>query len=80
MTGERDATRRPFVFDLRRVEELDPSAPLPENDPRLVAAIAGEIRASGPMTFARFMELALYDPASGYYASWSGRASANNAR
>jgi SAM-dependent MidA family methyltransferase len=34
--------------------------------------IVSEIAAKGPLTFARFMELALYDPAAGYYAS--GRA------
>ena len=33
----------------------------------LVERIADEIRATGPMTFARFMELALYDPEAGYY-------------
>lgn len=63
------APRRPFVLGLRRVPELDADAPLPESDPRLVARIAGEIRAGGPMTFARFMELALYDPEAGYYAA-----------
>lgn len=35
--------------------------------PDLVAAITEEIRASGPITFARFMELALYHPRFGYY-------------
>jgi SAM-dependent MidA family methyltransferase len=60
---------RPFALDLRRVDELDPAAPLPDSHPDLVARIAEEIRASGPMTFARFMELALYDPGAGYYAS-----------
>src|SRR5215468_117039 len=43
--------------------------------------IREEIRARGPMTFARYMELALYHPALGYYAGgtegreplgWSG--------
>jgi SAM-dependent MidA family methyltransferase len=34
-----------------------------------VTRIADEIRSSGPMTFARFMELALYDPEAGYYAT-----------
>lgn len=43
-------------------------APLPtESEPRLVERIRAEIAADGPMTFARFMELALYDPADGYY-------------
>jgi len=35
--------------------------------PELVAAIVFEIAASGPMPFARFMELALYHPRFGYY-------------
>ena len=35
--------------------------------PELVAAIASEVTASGPIPFARFMELALYHPAFGYY-------------
>src|SRR5262245_59737233 len=34
--------------------------------------IVSEIEANGPLTFARFMELALYDSETGYYAS--GRA------
>ena len=52
---------------LRRVAELDPDAPLPESDPGLLRRIVVEIRAGGPMTFARFMDLALYDPEAGYY-------------
>jgi SAM-dependent MidA family methyltransferase len=64
--------RRPFVLGLRRVSELDLDAPLPDSDQELVARIADEIRARGPMTFARFMDLALYDPASGYYAGGAG--------
>jgi SAM-dependent MidA family methyltransferase len=59
--------RRPIVLGLRRVPELEPDAPLPPSDPRLVARIADEIHANGPMQFARFMELALYDPEAGYY-------------
>jgi SAM-dependent MidA family methyltransferase len=30
--------------------------------------MSAEIRASGPMTFARFMDISLYDPEAGYYA------------
>jgi SAM-dependent MidA family methyltransferase len=37
------------------------------SDPDLLAAIRDEIARSGPLTFARFMEIALYDPARGYY-------------
>ena len=54
---------------LRRVAELEPDAPLPGSDPRLLAQIRAEISANGPMTFARFMQVALYDPEAGYYAS-----------
>ena len=42
---------------------------LPDSDAALVAAIRTEIERSGPITFARFMELALYHPALGYYAT-----------
>ena len=52
---------------LRRVADLRTDAPLPESDPRLLARIRDEIAGRGPMTFARFMEIALYDPEAGYY-------------
>ena len=35
--------------------------------------IVSEIEVNGPLTFARFMELALYDPEAGYYASGGAR-------
>ena len=35
--------------------------------------IVSEIEANGPLTFARFMELALYDREAGYYASGRAR-------
>lgn len=41
--------------------------------PDLSSRIAEEIAASGPISFARFMERALYDPADGYYASGRAR-------
>ena len=64
---------RPSIeIGVRRVTELDPGAPLPESDPRLVERIAGEIRRNGPTPFARFMELALYDPEAGYYTANRG--------
>jgi hypothetical protein len=74
VTTPPDPRRRPFLLGLRRVDELDPGAPLPDSDPRLVERIAGEIREAGPMTFARFMELALYDPDAGYYTGGAGGA------
>jgi SAM-dependent MidA family methyltransferase len=57
---------------IRRAANIDPSAPLPEGDPGVVQRIRDEIGAGGPMTFARFMELALYDPEAGYYTSAHG--------
>jgi SAM-dependent MidA family methyltransferase len=35
--------------------------------PRLIDRLRREIEAHGPITFARFMEVALYDPQDGYY-------------
>ena len=61
MTGEAS-------FGIRRVPGLDLDAPLPESDPGLTERIRSEIRRDGPIPFARFMELALYDPDAGYYA------------
>jgi SAM-dependent MidA family methyltransferase len=39
------------------------------SNPNLVAIICDEIKGSGPIPFARFMELALYHPEYGYYSS-----------
>jgi SAM-dependent MidA family methyltransferase len=68
MSGRHETQPRVEV-GLRRVAELDPAAPLPESDPRLVERIAEEIRRHGPISFATFMELALYDPEAGYYTA-----------
>jgi SAM-dependent MidA family methyltransferase len=56
---------------LRRV----PAADIDDvaSDPELEALIRAEIAADGPMTFARFMELALYHPEHGYYRSEAAR-------
>ena len=51
-------------MDLRRVPAADLDVP---SDPVLLEAIRTEIAADGPITFARFMEIALYDPERGYY-------------
>ena len=56
---------------LRRVPAADP-ADIGEDD-ALAARIRTEIETQGPMTFARFMELALYDPQGGYYRSAEAR-------
>jgi SAM-dependent MidA family methyltransferase len=42
-------------------------------DAGLAARIRAEIRRDGPMPFARFMRLALYDPEGGYYRSAEAR-------
>jgi SAM-dependent MidA family methyltransferase len=52
--------------------------PLPDldavgEDARLVARIHEEIGRDGPMTFAHFMDLALYDPDGGYYRAGDAR-------
>ena len=57
-------------MDLRRIPPADLDVP---SDPVLEAAIRSEIAASGPMTFARFMEIALYDPERGYYRGADAR-------
>jgi SAM-dependent MidA family methyltransferase len=43
-------------------------------EPALVDLIRAEIESKGPMTFARFMERALYEPGLGYYATSGDRA------
>jgi SAM-dependent MidA family methyltransferase len=50
------------------------SSPPPDpGDPRLIDLIRSEIETSGPITFERFMERALYEPGLGYYAVSSHR-------
>lgn len=62
----------PIQVGTRRVPDLDPGAPLPDSIPALLERIRTEIAERGPMTLARFMELALYDPVDGYYTTRSG--------
>jgi SAM-dependent MidA family methyltransferase len=50
---------------LRRVPAPDLGSV--ESDPVLVERIVAEIERDGPITFVRFMELALYEPDHGYY-------------
>ena len=50
---------------LRRDRLPDPEAVGEDED--LVGRLRDEIRATGPITFARFMERALYEPGHGYY-------------
>ena len=51
-------------MDLRRIPAADLDV---ASDPVLLGAIREEIARDGPMSFARFMEIALYDPERGYY-------------
>jgi SAM-dependent MidA family methyltransferase len=46
-----------------------------ESCPSLVGRLRDEILREGPIPFARFMEVALYDPADGYYVTRDDRAS-----
>jgi SAM-dependent MidA family methyltransferase len=63
------------VADLRPELRRDPPTDLSDlgDHPGLGARIRDEIRAAGPMPFARFMGLALYDPEGGYYRSPDAR-------
>ncbi len=63
--------RTPFEAGLRRTS---PPGPLPtESEPALLARIRAEIAADGPLTFERFMTIALYDPDHGYYRGQTDR-------
>jgi len=61
---------RPFEAGLRRATAtaLDVGS-----EPELVGRIRAEIADGGPITFARFMERALYEPELGYYRASSAR-------
>ena len=63
MTGFRPEFRREPPADLSDLAD----------DPGLAERIRAEIGTTGPMPFARFMELALYDPDGGYYRSPEAR-------
>jgi len=53
--------------------DADPSQPNQAGRPELVAALQAEIESTGPLTFARFMDRALYEPGLGYYAASTER-------
>jgi SAM-dependent MidA family methyltransferase len=63
VTDLRPELRREAPTDLSDVGE----------DTALVERIRSEIRRGGPMPFARFMDLVLYDPEGGYYRSHDAR-------
>ena len=56
----------------RRSAAARPPADDP-GDPALIEQLRDEIARHGPVTFARFMEVALFDPARGYYATSTER-------
>jgi SAM-dependent MidA family methyltransferase len=62
-------------MDPRAELRREPPADLSDvgSDEALVDRIRDEIRRNGPMPFARFMELALYDPEGGYYRAAAAR-------
>ncbi len=63
------------MSDLRAGIRRDPPTDLSDvgEDAGLVERIRDEIRRDGPMRFARFMKLALYDPDGGYYRAEAAR-------
>lgn len=60
-----------YEAGLRRQPMPDPAAV--GEDPVLVDRLRSTIEAEGPITFARFMETALYDPDRGYYRASESR-------
>lgn len=60
-----------FTPGIRRDPSPDPSAV--GEDAALLERIRAEIASRGPMPFARFMDLALYDPDGGYYRAEAAR-------
>jgi SAM-dependent MidA family methyltransferase len=56
------------------IRRTAPPGPLPTaSEPALVERLQAEIAADGPLTFARFMAIALYDPEHGYYRGLTER-------
>src|SRR5437867_13301765 len=66
---------RPETWPVSAWEYLTRRQPAAE-DARLRDALREEIRASGTISFARFMQRALYDPEHGYYATAAGQVGA----
>ena len=63
-------TAQAFYQSARELAQLPaPGAEEQAHSARLASLIAGEIERDGPMPFSRFMEMALYQPGLGYYAS-----------
>ena len=64
------------VEPLHRTADSRHRPPMTRAMPALVELIRAEIERDGPITFARFMERALYEPGLGYYATSADRADA----
>jgi SAM-dependent MidA family methyltransferase len=60
-------------FEAGLLQTAGREPPSTDSEPALVAQIRAEIAASGPITFARFMAIALYDPDHGYYRGATNR-------
>jgi SAM-dependent MidA family methyltransferase len=56
-----------------RISSVSPPPADDIGEPALVELIRSEISGGGPITFARFMERALYEPGLGYYATSAAR-------
>lgn len=54
-------------------EAVETEAARTQAQPALIEALRAEIASNGPLTFARFMERALYEPGLGYYARATDR-------
>src|SRR5204863_940776 len=74
-TGHRETRRAGSVVDVTPGLRRDPVPDLDAvgQDEALVERIREEIALDGPITFARFMQLALYDPDGGYYRAEAAR-------
>jgi SAM-dependent MidA family methyltransferase len=57
----------------RRLTPVEAPPPDDAGDAQLLARLRAEIEYAGPITFARFMQRALYEPELGYYATASRR-------
>ena len=73
--GSRQPERPRWSVDVTPGLRRDPPPDLDAvgEDEALVARIHAEIERDGPITFARFMDLALYDPDGGYYRAAAAR-------
>ena len=57
----------PLVSTKQEVRSTTHAGRLTQHDPPVTTYIKDHIRSRGPITFAEFVEIALYHPAEGYY-------------